>query len=94
MSEGLSDILYTGESETRNIAADDIRHVTLYEESGSNMVSVILGGDKHTMDETLGLFGKVVVVSGLLDKFKFKVVSVSYDRTVNSVTLLGSMLNT
>lgn len=93
MSEGLSEILYTGDSKVHTVNVDNVRHITLYEESGSKMVNLILG-DSSNMTEVLGMFGKIVMIEGLLENFKFKVVSVSYDRTVNSVTLLGSMLNT
>jgi len=94
MSEGLSDMLYTGEESAVEMSIGEASVVTLHEEVGIRMISIVLSANDRDPVETLDLLGKKVTFSGLLRATKFKVTSVTYDRTANSITLLGSVLNT
>ena len=94
MSEGLSDILYESEDTTVEIEEKDVSTITLQEESGSRTViltvSAVACGGTHSLE----LFGKRIVLKGFPSVTRFKVTSVTYDRTTNSVVLQGLMLNT
>lgn len=94
MSEGLSDILYASEESPTEISQSDIRAVTIQEEGDSRTVTLVMGSKECGEFDSLRLFGKKVVIRGIPALTKFKVTSVTYDRTVSTVVLLGSMLNT
>lgn len=94
MSDGLMEILGNDVRPVDEIDFNAVVSFSLYEEEGRRLIQIVIPKGGMSYKEIASMFGKSLGISGILPDTKCKITSVTCERSIETISMLGIVLNT